>query len=123
MCSVVEDELEEGPDVDEPESTTIAGTKEPSKRSISGRVHRDVDRVEQPSTTTVKQHAPGGRNQDYLALARLYKIQRPYSDPNYKALCLLCSKEFCDDAFFPCEHHCVLMAMHNVRSALVSSRG
>jgi hypothetical protein len=49
----------------------------------------------------------GGKNQDYLALARLYRIQRPYSDPNYQALCLLCQREYCEDVFFPCEHHCV----------------
>ena len=57
-------------------------------------------------STTVCSY-PGGKNQDYLALARLYKIQRPYSDPNYLAMCLLCHKNVVEDVFFPCEHHCV----------------
>ena len=57
-----------------------------------------------PSPVVIRQ---GGTSQDYLALARLYKIQRPYSDPSYQALCLLCQRNFCEDVFFPCEHHCV----------------
>lgn len=49
----------------------------------------------------------GGRNQDYLGLAYLYKIQRPYSDHNYKAVCVLCHQRPAQDVFFPCEHRCV----------------
>lgn len=47
------------------------------------------------------------RNKDYMALARAYKYQRPYSDPQYKAICLLCHKNECTDVFFPCQHRCV----------------
>lgn len=47
------------------------------------------------------------RNKDYLALARSYKFQRPYSDPTYKAICLLCHTNECTDVFFPCQHRCV----------------
>lgn len=50
---------------------------------------------------------PGGKNQDYLGLSRLYKLQRPYSNPHFQALCLLCRKNHAQDVFFPCEHHCV----------------
>jgi len=53
---------------------------------------------------------PGGKNQDYIGLAKIYKLQRPYSDPNYKAICLLCRSNIVEDAFFPCEHHCVCRA-------------
>ena len=49
----------------------------------------------------------GGRNQDYLGLAYIYKIQRPYSDHNYKAVCVLCHQRPAQDVFFPCEHRCV----------------
>lgn len=49
----------------------------------------------------------GGKNLDYFAIAKAYKEQRPYSNPNYKALCILCHKNYSEDVFFPCEHHCV----------------
>jgi hypothetical protein len=59
------------------------------------------------TATTASSSIPGGKNQDYLALARLYKIQRPYADPHYLTMCLLCHKNVVEDVFFPCEHHCV----------------
>lgn len=49
----------------------------------------------------------GGTNKDYENMARLYRIERPYSDPSFPALCLLCHKNYAQDVFFPCEHHCV----------------
>ena len=52
----------------------------------------------------------GGRNQDYLGLAYIYKMQRPYSDHNYKAVCVLCHQRLAQDVFFPCEHRCVCRA-------------
>jgi hypothetical protein len=51
--------------------------------------------------------APGGKNQDYLGLARVYKLERPYADPFAKLLCLLCRSEYACDVFFPCQHRCV----------------
>jgi hypothetical protein len=51
--------------------------------------------------------APGGKNQDYLGLARVYKLERPYADPFTKSLCLLCRNEYACDVFFPCQHRCV----------------
>eukprot|EP01039_Chlorochromonas_danica_P010701 gene10701-11876_t len=47
------------------------------------------------------------RNRDYLQLARAYHFQRPYSDPHYKAICLLCHQIEATDVFFPCQHRCV----------------
>lgn len=47
------------------------------------------------------------RNRDYLQLARAYRFQRPYSDPHYKAICLLCHQMEATDVFFPCQHRCV----------------
>ena len=49
----------------------------------------------------------GGSNQDYLGLAQVYRQQRPYSDHNFKATCLLCHERPSQDVFFPCEHRCV----------------
>jgi hypothetical protein len=49
----------------------------------------------------------GGMNQDYLGMARTYKLQRAYSDPHFNALCVLCQKHECSDVFFPCQHRCV----------------
>lgn len=49
----------------------------------------------------------GGTNKDYIALARAYKFQRPFSDPNFRAICLLCHRNECEDVFFPCQHRCV----------------
>ena len=49
----------------------------------------------------------GGRNQDYLGLARDYKMQRKFSDPQKHPSCVLCHKESAKDTFFPCEHRCV----------------
>lgn len=40
-------------------------------------------------------------------MARMYKIYRPYSDPDYEAICVLCHKRKATDVFFPCEHRCV----------------
>ena len=49
----------------------------------------------------------GGTNQDYVGLARIYKIQRPYSHPTARLVCVLCHKRDAEDVFFPCEHRCV----------------
>ncbi len=49
----------------------------------------------------------GGRNQDYLGLARDYKMQRKFSDPQKHPSCVLCHKDSAKDTFFPCEHRCV----------------
>ena len=49
----------------------------------------------------------GGRNQDYIALAKLYKIQRQYCDVNFHPKCVLCHSNSCKQTFFPCEHRCV----------------
>ena len=51
----------------------------------------------------------GGSNQDYVHMARMYKLTRPYSDPNYFGLCVLCHTNFADMVFFPCEHRCLCM--------------
>ena len=49
----------------------------------------------------------GGTNQDYLHMARMYKLTRPYSDPAFSGMCLLCHTNFADMVFFPCEHRCL----------------
>jgi hypothetical protein len=49
----------------------------------------------------------GELNRDYLDMARLYKLQRPYSDKNHTKKCLLCQKRKASHVFFPCEHRCV----------------
>ncbi len=49
----------------------------------------------------------GGRNQDYMGLAYMYKLQRPYADRNLHPMCVVCQQHPCRDVFFPCEHRCV----------------
>lgn len=49
----------------------------------------------------------GGRNQDYLGLAREYKFHRKFSDPRSNPACVLCHSRSSKDVFFPCEHRCV----------------
>ena len=49
----------------------------------------------------------GGRNQDYLGLAREYKFHRQFSDPRSNPPCVLCHSRSSQDVFFPCEHRCV----------------
>lgn len=52
-------------------------------------------------------HLVGGRKQDYIGLAVLYRSQRKYADPYADLLCVLCNREYCTEVFFPCEHRCV----------------
>jgi hypothetical protein len=40
-------------------------------------------------------------------MANTYRINRPYSNPNYTAKCVLFYHRIVQDVFFPCEHHCV----------------
>ncbi len=49
----------------------------------------------------------GGKNQDYLKLAELYRLQRPYLEPSGTVICAICQQEPAIDVFFPCEHRCV----------------
>jgi hypothetical protein len=49
----------------------------------------------------------GGSSQDYLNMARLYKLERPYSDPNFHAICVLCRKSLATHVLFPCQHRCI----------------
>lgn len=66
---------------------------------------------EESAPPTVKNRSKdlpgGGTTQDYVHMARMYKLTRPYSDPNYYGLCLLCHTNFADMVYFPCEHRCV----------------
>ena len=49
----------------------------------------------------------GGTNQDYLNMARSYKSERLYSDPNHTQTCVLCKKRKANYVLFPCEHRCL----------------
>ena len=51
-----------------------------------------------------------GFKQDYLNLARIYKLERPYSDPNSLIACILCHEEHANVVFFPCQHRCICKA-------------
>jgi hypothetical protein len=63
---------------------------------------------EESAPKTVKNRSKeGGSNQDYIHMARMYKLTRPYSDPGFMGMCLLCHSNFADVVFFPCEHRCV----------------
>lgn len=54
-----------------------------------------------------KSELVGGRNQDYLGLAREYRFHRKFSDPRSNPPCVLCHSRTSQDVFFPCEHRCV----------------
>jgi len=59
------------------------------------------------SRTDQNKNSGPAMNQDYIALAKIYKITRKYSDHVYNGLCILCKKRECSMVFFPCEHRCV----------------
>ena len=44
---------------------------------------------------------------DYLEMARLYTLQRPYNNDSNSKSCLLCRMNQATHVFFPCEHRCV----------------
>jgi hypothetical protein len=64
----------------------------------------------QPLARRIDETLVGGRNQDYLGLAYMYKLQRPYADHSLHPMCVLCHKFPSDHVFFPCEHRCVCQA-------------
>lgn len=79
-------------------------------REASGTLfdERYEDRIrKRTQQSTQRTNYKGGVNQDYIGMAQLYRIQRPYANPKYKALCILCHENYAQDVFFPCEHHCV----------------
>jgi hypothetical protein len=50
----------------------------------------------------------GGTQQDYIGLAKIYTIQRPYCDGSATVKCVLCRvKSNCIQVFYPCQHRCV----------------
>jgi WW domain len=49
----------------------------------------------------------GGCNQDYINMARTYKVQRPYSDSRITMKCVLCQVNDSNQVLFPCEHRCL----------------
>ena len=61
----------------------------------------------QPLARRDKEALVGGQNQDYVGLAHVYKLQRPYSDHRSNPACVLCHKASAVHVFFPCEHRCV----------------
>ena len=63
-----------------------------------------------------------GTNQDYLELARLYKLQRPYSDINYSKACVLCRKKKATHVLFPCEHRCICASCMKKEEICADSR-
>lgn len=50
----------------------------------------------------------GGTSQDYIGLAKIYAIQRPYCEPSAIVKCVLCRvNSDCGHVFYPCQHRCV----------------
>mmetsp|Transcript_17787 Transcript_17787/g.18532 ORF Transcript_17787/g.18532 Transcript_17787/m.18532 type:complete len:299 (+) Transcript_17787:72-968(+) len=45
--------------------------------------------------------------QDYIGLAKIYQVQKPYRDYNSNALCILCRKNSLESVLYPCQHRCV----------------
>lgn len=85
------------------------GSNETTDSHISSRYTLPFGQIRKSEDVIV-----GGMNQDYLGMARTYKLQRAYSDHYFNALCVLCHKNECTDVFFPCQHRCV--CRHCIRS-------
>lgn len=45
--------------------------------------------------------------QDYLGLAKIYKIQKPYRNYNSDIKCILCHKNKPTMVLYPCQHRCI----------------
>jgi hypothetical protein len=45
--------------------------------------------------------------QNYLALAKIYEIQKPYRDYHSKILCVLCHKNQPERVLYPCQHRAI----------------
>ena len=95
------------------DSTLFEGDVEGDEETGNAKAELELQRVldreaeKQIAKSRTKDIPVGGTSQDYLNMARLYKLNRPYSDPNYFGLCVLCHTNFADMVFFPCEHRCV----------------
>ena len=62
------------------------------------------------------QELVGGKNQDYIGLSRIYKLQLQYQDVKSSPACVLCHKNICLHVLFPCEHRCVCIECINKES-------
>ena len=60
------------------------------------------------SDSNPKEIPPGGTQQDYVGLSRIYAIERPYADYASSVKCVLCRVNPDPvQVFYPCQHRCV----------------
>lgn len=105
----LEEDVFDGQEVQGFDSLNIAeGNRDHSHLQVPEKFEDDITSGDvQPKKEKLLAMRSGTTQHDYSNMARLYRIQRPYSDPNFAALCLLCHKNYAEDVFFPCEHHCI----------------
>jgi hypothetical protein len=103
-----EDDEGEGEDEDDEEPDLERGHGGGNPPSITKKKKDILDGVATPKwgKSRSKDYPIGSSGQDYIHMARTYLMQRPYSDPKAKNICVLCRKNYADYVFFPCEHCC-----------------
>lgn len=100
-----------GSDIFRPELVSMVERKE--ERSCSRRFKANKINRSSSSRICEKSASPETSprvKRNYVQMARLYKIYRPYSltESTFKSLkCVLCHDQEPIDVFFPCEHRCV----------------
>ena len=90
----------------------VSAPKDNKQKQKVGKLTSDkVDKSSEPFSDHSDSLETTARiNRNYVQMARLYKIYRPYSlsETNFKCLkCVLCNDREPVDVFFPCEHRCV----------------
>jgi hypothetical protein len=74
-------------------------------QSKSLKVVVPVDDKVNPSSKNDEE--PNQPQQDYLGLAKIYKIQQPFRDYNSQIKCVLCHKHTPTSVLYPCQHRCI----------------
>ena len=81
---------------------------DPATQNIAESSSHSSSDTKRNETENLKKDIPiGGKSQDYLAMAKAYKIQRPFLDRDHNIKCVLCHNVVPEDIFFPCEHKVV----------------
>jgi hypothetical protein len=103
-----------------PENINIKTVKD----STSSKKSFQLDRIQQ--NMKIRYDESTNRNEikhDYLNMAKLYKLYRPYSDPdNDEVSCILCESCIVTDVFFPCHHRCVCKNCIESEQIIVESK-
>lgn len=67
----------------------------------------DVQKIGNFEKINSEEEEPDQPKQDYLGLAKIYKIQQPYRDYSSEVKCILCHKKKPTSVLYPCQHRCI----------------